>query len=115
MDQKVRKFNRSALGVCFDMQGQIASLSRNVSQSGMLCRTSRMLDEMTLLDIRFQLPISKNDQSRATWVECSGVVVRCEKKEYENREMPYEVAIFFDKISEKNKDILAEYCREKGR
>jgi len=90
-----------------EFQGKVAPISQNISESGMLCRTSRKIDEMTLLDIKFELPDSSSFSTNKRWVECRGVVVRCEKKELGNGELPYEVAIFFDTISEKNKGLLA--------
>ena len=105
-----RQHNRSDIGIPLEFQGRVSSLAKNISESGMLCRTSRQLDEMTLLDIRFQLPKFNNYADGKVWVQCSGVVVRCEKADVENIELPYEVAIFFDRISEENKNLLASYC-----
>lgn len=110
MERKWRRHSRSEIGIPLEFKGQVASLSKNISQSGMLCRTSRQINEMTLLDIRFQLPDIEKYAAERVWVECSGVVVRCEKKEPEDIELPYEVAIFFDRISDKNKNLLANYC-----
>jgi hypothetical protein len=90
-----------------EFQGKVAPISQNISESGMLCRTSRKVDEMTLLDIKFELPDSTSFSTDKIWVECRGVVVRCEKKDLGNGELPYEVAIFFDSISKKDKDLLA--------
>lgn len=100
---------RSRLDIPLEFQGEIASLSKNVSQSGILCRTSRKIDEFTLLDLKFQLPTGREYTASRTWIECRGVVVRCEMKEPEPADLPYEVAIFFNSISKKNRDLLANF------
>ncbi len=110
MEQQWRKHTRSQIDIPFDFQGEVSSLTQNISQSGMLCRTSRKIDELTLLDIKFQLPYISRHEAKKIWIECSGVVVRCEKKESEA--MPYEVAIFFNHISDQNRDLLANYIQK---
>jgi hypothetical protein len=107
-----RGSERSSLDVSFEFQGQVLSLSQNISQSGMLCRTSRQIEELTILDIRFQLPRLDGHTAGPFWIECSGVVVRCEKTEADglhSSPLPYEVAIYFDDISDTDRDILAGY------
>lgn len=107
-----RGSGRSSLDVSFEFQGQVLSLSQNISQSGMLCRTSRQIEELTILDIRFQLPRLDGHTAGPFWIECSGVVVRCEKAEADglhSSPLPYEVAIYFDDISDTDRDILAGY------
>lgn len=107
-----RESERGGLDVSLEFQGKVLSLSQNVSQSGMLCRTSRQLEELTILDIRFQLPRRDGHAAGPFWIECSGVVVRCEKTEADgihSSPLPYEVAIYFDDISDTDRDILAGY------
>ncbi len=92
--------------ISLDLYEGISCFSHNLSQSGMLCHSSRQINEMTLLDIRFQLPADKEYSGPALWVECVGVVIRCEKKATDGGEQPYEVEIFFDKMSQKHRDLL---------
>ena len=111
MDQRWRKHSRSQIDIPFTFQGDVSSLTQNISQSGMLCRTSQEIDELTLLDIKFQLPYISKHEAKKIWVECSGVVVRCEKKEAETLKLPFEVAIFFNHISDQNRALLADYVK----
>lgn len=101
--------NSGPLNISFELQGEVYSLTQNISQSGMLCRTSRQIEEMTVVDIRFALPVMAKRAFPTTWVECSGVVVKCEKKGTATAKLPYEVAIFFDRISERDRRLLASY------
>lgn len=100
---------RSAMGISFEFLGRVPSLSQNISETGVVCRTSRKIEEMTVLDIRFELPKTQNYISPETWVECSGVVINCEKIGAETATLPYEVAIYFDRMSEKDRDLLSRY------
>lgn len=107
-----RESERSNLDISFEFQGQVPSFSQNISQSGMLCRTSRQIEELTILDIRFQLPRRDGNTDGPFWIECSGVVIRCEKADVDgvnSSPLPYEVAIYFDDMSDEDRDILASY------
>ncbi len=113
MSRVWRRHNRSNSDMPIEIEGLVSSFS-NISQSGLLCRTSKKIDEMTLLDIKFQLPqVEYKTVDEGVWIECSGVVVRCEKKDNKNAELPgemaYEVAIFFDQISERYRSLLARH------
>lgn len=114
MDQMWSRYNGRKVDMPVDIEGFVPNFPQNISQSGLLCRTSRKIDEMTLLEVKFQLPrVEYSPIDKDIWIECSGVVVRCEKKETNNAEspteLPYEVAIFFDQISERHRDILARH------
>ncbi len=112
MEQRWRKHIRSQIDIPLEFHGEVSSLTQNISQSGMLCRTSREIDELTLLDIKFQLPYISRHEARRIWIECSGVVVRCEKKDSGAINLPYEVAIFFNHISDLNRNLLENYIKK---
>ena len=99
---------KRAFDVSLEFPGEVSSLSQHVSKSGMLCRTSRKIKELTVLDIRLELPTKEISESQPQWVMCSGVVVHCEKKDEELSKLPYELTIFFDRISERDRNLLAK-------
>lgn len=107
MVSELLKDKECAEGISFEFLGRVPNLSQNISRSGMVCRTSRKIEEMTILDIRFELPKTPKYVAPETWVECSGVVINCEKKGADATTLPYEVAIFFDRISEKDRELLS--------
>ena len=109
MAVELSKDKEGAVNISFEFLGRVPSLSQNISRSGVVCRTSRQIDEMTILDIRFELPKSQNYIDPETWVKCSGVVVNCEKKGTDTATLPYEVAIFFDRMSEKDRARLSDF------
>lgn len=97
-----------------EIKGLVSCHYRNINQSGLLCRTSKKIDEMTLLAIKFQIPsVAGSIANEDVWVECSGVVVYCEKKETTKlakpSELAYEVAIYFNQISDRYRSLLARY------
>jgi hypothetical protein len=110
---ELSKDKEEALNISFEILGRVPSLSQNISKSGVVCRTSRQIEEMTILDIRFELPQTQNYVDPETWVKCSGVVVNCEKKGTDTATLPYEVAIFFDRISEKDRARLSDYISDR--
>lgn len=117
MNQEFHKQNKGRSDKSLEIEGLVPGIPGNISQSGLLCRTSRRIDEMTLLDIKFRLPqVQYKSIEEDGWIECSGVVVHCEKKEQESAalssELPYEIAIFFDRISDKYRDLLAMYASQ---
>lgn len=104
--QRIKK--KRALDVSLELHGEVSSLSQHVSQSGMLCRTSKKIKELTVLDIRLELPAKEVSDNKPQWIMCSGVVVHCEKKNEEQSKFPYELTIFFDRISERDRNLLAK-------
>jgi hypothetical protein len=109
------KDKECTVGISFEFLGRVSSLSQNISKSGMVCRTSRKIEEMTLLDIRFELPETPQYMAPETLIECGGVVINCEKKGEDTATLPYEVAIFFNRISEKDRRLLSQYIAHPGK
>lgn len=101
------------LHVSLEFPGEISSLSQHISQSGMLCRTSRKIKELTVLDIRLELPVAEESGRESRWLMCSGVVVHCEEKNEEFSNLPYELTIFFDRISPRDRNLLAKFTSSK--
>lgn len=99
---------KSTMDVSLEFPGEVSSLSQHISKSGMLCRTSRRIKELTILDIRLELPSLEEPESETRWLMCSGVVVHCEEKKEEFSPLPYELTIFFDRISARDRNLLAE-------
>lgn len=114
MGRELHKHNGGSTDIPLEIEGLVACLSGTISQAGLLCRTSRKINELTLLDVKFQLPLAGCYSTRTDrWIECSGVVVHCEKKaqntEESATEFPYEISIFFDRISDQHRRILAGF------
>jgi len=78
----------------------------NISRSGAYCRISNYIEPMTKLKIHLLLPIRKNGKNVTKKISCHGVVVRTEKNEDGKH---YNVAIFFNDISQRDSESIADY------
>jgi hypothetical protein len=90
----------------FSDDGDIVTETGNVSRSGAYCRINKYIEPMTKLKICLLLPTRKNGKVVTKKVSCQGVVVRTETISEENE---FNVAIFFNDISQRDADIITEY------
>lgn len=87
----------------------------NISRNGAYCRASAPIPIMTALRVRIELPAA-GQSSVMECVECGGVVVRAEKKTAApaDERHPYEIAIFFNRMSEAAAAKLARFLHSSG-
>lgn len=78
----------------------------NISRSGAYCRVNRRVPLMTKLQIQILLPLRKDDKSVTKTIHCQGVVVRVEPSTDEGH---YNVALFFNEISKRDAETIADY------
>ena len=90
-----------------DLAGELLTTTHNLSASGAYCTVRKFLAPMTKLQVRFELP----GDHRPLSMECQGVVVRVEPPEPVSRRSTYRVAIFFNDLSERNRDELARFVQ----
>ena len=76
----------------------------NISATGILCHTSRAVEEMTRMGIDLDLPGTEHP------VHVEGVVVRCDADEDSDGE--YRVAIVFTKMSEADEALVREFVEQ---
>lgn len=87
--------------------------SLDVSASGLYCKVENKIPVMTRLKIALSVPPCKNGASART-ITVEGVVVR-EHPVYDDGQVHhYDVAIFFDSISPRNKKVLNQYISQKS-
>lgn len=75
----------------------------NISASGISCQSASAIPLFREIGIRMKLP------GIAEAIECSGVIVRCEKVPEKER---YKLAIFFEELSQKDKGHLSSYVEK---
>ncbi len=90
-----------------DRAGELLTTTHNLSASGAYCTVRKFLAPMTKLQVRLELP----GDHRPVPIECQGVVVRVEPPEPVSRRSTYRVAIFFNDLSERNRDGLAQFVQ----
>lgn len=83
----------------------IVTSTKNISCSGAYCQINRYLAPMTKLNIALAL----NNQGREMKVKCKGVVVRSDPALVSEKEQKYNIAIFFNDISESEKEKLTNF------
>ncbi len=81
----------------------IAAQTRNISCSGLLCKTPRLIPPMTKLGITLELPDIPGK------IHCDGVVVRQDKQEAESKTPHFLTAIYFSKIKDEDRKKIAEF------
>lgn len=87
--------------------------SLDVSASGLYCKVDRKIPVMTRLRIMLSVPMA-GSKSGAKSVSVEGVVVR-EHPVLEGDEIKhYDLAIFFDSLSPRNKKIINQYISSKS-
>ena len=91
-----------------DTEPGILNNVENISSSGVLCHTAKMLPLMSrvAMEIALEMPDTFSDDAEA--VACQGVVVRCEKRPDEENN-GYETAIFFTRMSEGDRARLEQF------
>lgn len=80
--------------------------SENLSASGVYCTVKHYIPLMTKLIIRLELP-----KAHGSHIDCRGVVVRIEPPIETPRHTKYNVAIFFNELSEQDRKRLAGYVQ----
>lgn len=102
-----RKFPRAKADFNIEIAHQksrIIADTINVSASGMYCQSDRSIPLFREIGIRIKL------SGIAAVIECSGIIVRCDKVPGKER---YNLAIFFEDLSLKEKGYLSSYVEKK--
>ena len=82
--------------------------TKNLSENGTYCSVSRYIEPLTKLKLMILIPkVSKKNKNATYKIECEGIVVRVEKTE--DHKKPYNIAIYFNEIKERDKTRIASY------
>ncbi|MBU0754829.1 MAG: PilZ domain-containing protein [Planctomycetes bacterium] len=84
---------------------------KNISVSGLSCICSEQIPEMTLVDLKMQLPALPEEDLEFYPLSCKGAVVRCEPISRSNSRRKWMIAIYFTEVDDENKDILHRYVK----
>ena len=92
----------------------VSSETVDISRSGICCVFDQYVEPMTKLKIRFVVSFNKDDTHINKKIACHGVIVRTDQCVDTDL---YNVAIFFNDISEDNIKNIVDYidlCTEQG-
>lgn len=93
----------------------IITKSLDISASGIYCKIDKELPIMSRVNIILIVPLGKkngSDSPRTSKIETNGVVVREHPVIIDDKIVHYDVAIFFDNISAKDRETLLEYTNQ---
>ena len=81
----------------------------NVSASGIYCKVDREIPLMSRVRVALMLPEVPGDNRSAKSLEVDGVVVRQHPVIIDGVIKHYDIAIFFDSLSQKDRDTISDY------
>ena len=90
------------------------ALLRNISMSGLACFSATQIPEMTLVELRLQLPALPEEEAELYPFHCKGAVVRCEAVSRCNSRKKWYMAIYFTDVDEANKKLLQKYISSRS-
>ena len=79
--------------------------TKDISCIGAYCHVDKYIPPMTKLSVMLLLPVEPKIKNSAEKVQCKGVVVRTDPNSPEG----FNIAIFFNEISERNKNKILQY------
>lgn len=86
----------------------------NVSASGIYCKIDREIPLMSRVNLVLMVPDSSRSDRTSLRLEVSGVIVRMHPVIINGETKHYDVAIFFDDLSQKDRDIIKQYISQKN-
>lgn len=85
----------------------------DISVSGIYCKVSRQIPLMSRVKLVLMVPEPGKDDNAARALELDGVVVREHPVVIDGSVKHYDAAIFFDNLSEKDRNIIEGYINRK--
>ena len=86
----------------------------NISSSGLYCKVDRELPLMSRVNLVLMIPGSSSNTVESEGVEVEGVVVRAHPVIIDGKVKHYDVAIFFNSMEPKVKELIAGYIARKN-
>lgn len=86
--------------------GDIVTETKNISRAGAYCKVDKYIEPMTKLKVNLLVPGTKGSGSTGKKISCEGVVVRVEPLPEDD---VYNIAIFFNDLSQRDSELLGEY------
>lgn len=116
-NQERRKFPRihdEGLSLKLDA-GDFGTMTHttDISASGIYCKIGREIPLMSRVKLTIMVPSKSKEDKAARPLEVDGVVVREHPVIIDGDVKHFDVAIFFDNLSEKDKIIIQDYIKNK--
>jgi len=101
------------LRVKSDVFESAISQSINISASGVYCKCDTEIPLMSRVQIMLMLPAAEGESKQFKKIETDGVVVREHPVIQEGKILHYDVAIFFDSLTERDRENIKDYIGNK--
>ncbi|MDD5495548.1 MAG: PilZ domain-containing protein [Candidatus Omnitrophica bacterium] len=85
----------------------------NISASGIYCKLDKEIPLMSRVNLVLMLPDSPKNEDAPKKIEVSGVVVREHPVIIDGKTKHFDVAIFFEDLSQKQRDMISGYISRK--
>ena len=113
--QERRKFQRiEDSGLSLKLEGfDSITHTLNISPSGVYCKVDKPLPLMSRMSLKLMIPDASKENGSVKELKVSGIVVRQHPVMVEGDIKHYDVAIFFEDLSAKDKELIAYYIANK--
>ncbi len=105
-------------GLSLEVKGgdfDIITHTLNVSASGIYCKVEKEIPLMARVQLMLMMPDPAKDGKGSIGVEVDGVVVRQHPVIIDGSVKHYDIAIFFENLSSKHREMISDYiARKKG-
>lgn len=91
-----------------------SALLKNISLSGLSCISTQEIPEMTMVDLKIQLPALPEEEAEYYSFACKGAVIRCEPLTRGGSQRKWDIAIYFTDVDDTNKGILENYVERRS-
>lgn len=85
----------------------------NLSASGIYCKVEREIPLMSRVKLMLMVPIDGKDGIRQVSIEVEGVVVRQHPVIIDGRVKHYDIAIFFENLEPRQREMISGYISRK--
>jgi len=113
--QERRRFQRiEDSGLSLKLEGfDSITHTLNISPSGVYCKVDKPLPLMSRVRLKLMIPDASKEKGAVKELEVSGIVVRQHPVIVDGAVKHYDIAIFFEDLSMKDKEAIAGYIANK--
>ncbi len=86
----------------------------NISSSGLYCKVDKEMPLMSRVKLMLMIPDTAKNDKDSKGIEVEGVVVRAHSVIIDGEIKHYDVAIFFDSLEPKARELIANYIARKN-
>jgi hypothetical protein len=86
--------------------------SKNMSCSGLYCHVPQFVPPFMRVSLTMALPVHEEEKRHMETLQVEGVTVRTEPEYEEPDRKDYHLAIFFSSITQRGRELIAQYVRE---